>query len=66
MKDNNISIYLRKDTYEKYKELTELLELPLSSFIAQMLQTPDQLKVIDDLIKLTKLTKDKITHEERQ
>lgn len=66
MKDNNISIYLRKETYTKYKQLTDIMEIPLSSFIAQTLQTPEQMKVIDNLIEMAKLTKESQANGDRK
>ena len=57
MKEHNISIYLRKENYQKYKELTDIMEIPLSSFIAQQLQEVSTMATIDKLIVIARQAK---------
>ena len=50
-KDQNIMIYLRKDTYEEYKKLSILTKQPISRIIAQTLNEPSSVEMIKSLCK---------------
>lgn len=62
MKEQNISIYLRKENYEKYKKLTDIMNIPLSSFLAQSLQDANSMAVVDRMILLAQEAKEAHTN----
>lgn len=54
MKQQNVSIYLRKANLEKYKELADIFGCPVSSMIAQVLQMTETINTLDNMIKLSR------------
>lgn len=48
-KEQNISIYLRKDTYEVLKRLSDITKQPISGIIAHVLQEEQCLNMLKNL-----------------
>ena len=50
----NISVYVRKETYDKLAYLSEVMQEPISRFIRVSLESEDFNKVLDTLVSLAK------------
>lgn len=62
MKENNLSIYLRKENFDIYKELADTMNIPLSSLIAQQLQDATNIETIKKLTLIAKQAKETLAN----